>query len=248
MGFYSEIYKGGEEARETLAQLSMPRPTPPSLTQRIAKVLIDHDYPISMSSIHGVAALIFGRSVSNRGESARDPSRTSMLHNGGRRTLASREDSPPRGLTRLPLLPAITPSTNLMPTAEQLMLQDLHAKYAAVQVGPAFTRLYGTTAVDHMFAHFHERLNKHFNFMNYKAGTNGHFNAEDSRQLIALIEEIQEAQEVLTTRRNRVRRRGRLPSSYRTMPRISGSLWRESHSRRHASDRRCQVRTGVLTV
>jgi eukaryotic-like serine/threonine-protein kinase len=85
-----------------------------------------------------------------------------------------------------------------MPTAEQLMLQDLQAKYAAEQVGPAFTRLYGETATDRMFANFHERLNGHFAFMNYKAGASGrHFNAEDSRQLMALIEEIQEAQEVL---------------------------------------------------
>jgi tRNA A-37 threonylcarbamoyl transferase component Bud32 len=84
-----------------------------------------------------------------------------------------------------------------MPTAEQLMLQDLQAKYATEQVGPAFKRLYGETANDRMFANFHERLNGHFEFMNYKAGTNGHFNAEDSRQLLALIEEIQTAQEVL---------------------------------------------------
>jgi hypothetical protein len=52
VGFYGEIYKGGEEAKETLAQLSMPRPSPPSLAQRVAKVFIDHDYPISMASIH----------------------------------------------------------------------------------------------------------------------------------------------------------------------------------------------------
>ena len=52
VGFYGEIYKGGEEAREALAQLSMPRPSSPSLAQRIAKVLIDHDYPIAWTSIH----------------------------------------------------------------------------------------------------------------------------------------------------------------------------------------------------
>jgi eukaryotic-like serine/threonine-protein kinase len=48
-----------------------------------------------------------------------------------------------------------------------------------------------------MFANFHGRLNAHFEFLNQKAQTNRHFNAADSRELMALIEEIRSAQETL---------------------------------------------------
>lgn len=48
-----------------------------------------------------------------------------------------------------------------------------------------------------MCASLHQRLNDLFDFMNYKIGSNRHFNAEPSRQLISLIEEINEAREVL---------------------------------------------------
>ena len=78
------------------------------------------------------------------------------------------------------------------------MLQDLHDYYAIKEVDPKFLRLYGDMGSNSlMFADFHGRLNGHFQFMNYKAGTNRHFNAEDSRQLISLIQEVRDAQRVL---------------------------------------------------
>lgn len=85
-----------------------------------------------------------------------------------------------------------------MATPEEMMLQDLIAKYAAVVIEPAFERLYQTPeTTSRMFAHFHQRLNTHFEFMNYKIRAGRHFNAEDSRQLIALIDEIRDAQQVM---------------------------------------------------
>jgi eukaryotic-like serine/threonine-protein kinase len=70
--------------------------------------------------------------------------------------------------------------------------------YAGVKVDPAYARLYpeqGPTS--RMFANFHQRLNELFAFMNAKAKSNRHFNAEESRNLIALIEEIEDAQKIL---------------------------------------------------
>jgi eukaryotic-like serine/threonine-protein kinase len=78
------------------------------------------------------------------------------------------------------------------------MLKDLERRYVNADASGAFTRLYPDPGViSRMFAHFHERLNGHFNFMNQKAQTNHHFNAEDSRNLLGLIDEIRESQEIL---------------------------------------------------
>ncbi|MHB8294335.1 MAG: protein kinase family protein [Acidimicrobiales bacterium] len=85
-----------------------------------------------------------------------------------------------------------------MPAPEELMLQDLRDRYGGVEVEPAFARLYDDVGANgRMFADFHQRLNGHFDFMNRKARVNRHFNAEDSRQLIALIDDIRDAQQVL---------------------------------------------------
>ncbi len=85
-----------------------------------------------------------------------------------------------------------------MDTPEALMLSDLRAQYQAVDAQPAFTRLYGDDeSLDLMYAYFHQQLNSHFDFMNAKAQANNHFNAEDSRQLIDLIQDIDDAREVL---------------------------------------------------
>lgn len=40
------------------------------------------------------------------------------------------------------------------------------------------------------FASLHERLDHELEFLNYKIGVNGHFNAENSRNLLGLIEEV----------------------------------------------------------
>lgn len=85
-----------------------------------------------------------------------------------------------------------------MAAPEELMLRDLLDKYASIEVDPAYLRLYPErVAARRMFAHFHCQLNDLFAFMNSKARTNRHFNAEESRQLIALIEDIQDSQKVL---------------------------------------------------
>ena len=80
---------------------------------------------------------------------------------------------------------------------EELMLQDLADRYASAEIKPAFTRLYPTDTIGRMCASLHQRLNELLGFMNYKIGSNRHFNADQSRDLILLIEEIREAKEVL---------------------------------------------------
>lgn len=85
-----------------------------------------------------------------------------------------------------------------MATPEELMLSDLFGKYAGAEVATEYSRLYpqqGKTG--RMFASFHERLNELFAFMNAKARSNQHFNADQSRSLLALIDEIEDAQKVL---------------------------------------------------
>ena len=78
------------------------------------------------------------------------------------------------------------------------MLQDLRDRYAGIEVGPEFARLYdGVSVNSRMFASLHQRLNSLFDFMNYKIRTNRHFNADESRQLLALIDEVRVAQQVL---------------------------------------------------
>jgi eukaryotic-like serine/threonine-protein kinase len=83
-------------------------------------------------------------------------------------------------------------------TPEELMLHDLEQRYRRAEVSPAFTRLYPEPgAISRMFADFHQRLNGNFEFMNQKSQTNRHFNAAESRDLMAVIQEIRNAQEVM---------------------------------------------------
>jgi hypothetical protein len=85
-----------------------------------------------------------------------------------------------------------------VPEPEQLILLDLRDRYASIEVEPAFARLYDELDTNSlMFANFQQRLNKLFDFMNYKIGVNRHFNADDSRELISLIAEIRDAQQLL---------------------------------------------------
>lgn len=86
----------------------------------------------------------------------------------------------------------------VMATPEELMWQDLVTKYSDMALDPTFSRLYETPEpMNKMFADFHQRLNAQFEFMNYKMRANGHFNAENSRQLITLIDDIRDAQQLL---------------------------------------------------
>lgn len=81
-----------------------------------------------------------------------------------------------------------------------MMLSDFEGRYSGVPVDEAYMRLYpGPGVANRVAAHFHERLNRLFSFMNDKAGTNGHYNADQSRELLALIEEIRDAEQLLRT-------------------------------------------------
>jgi hypothetical protein len=73
----------------------------------------------------------------------------------------------------------------------ELMLSDLKAKYQAQPSSPAFSRLYEDDAFGHMFAVLHERLNNHFDAINDRARTTRHYWAENSRDLIGLIREME---------------------------------------------------------
>jgi len=78
-----------------------------------------------------------------------------------------------------------------MPSPTDLMLSDLHAKYAAQANHPAFARLYLDDAeFGHMFSILHRKLNQHFEDINDRARTTRHYWAENSRNLLDLIEEI----------------------------------------------------------
>jgi hypothetical protein len=73
------------------------------------------------------------------------------------------------------------------------MLDDLKAKYGAQQSSPAFSRLYGgDPEYGHMFAVLHERLNQHFADINGRARSTHHYWADNSRDLIALIDDLDE--------------------------------------------------------
>lgn len=85
-----------------------------------------------------------------------------------------------------------------MATPGEMMLQDLVDKYSGSKVSSDYMRLYPERAsTSPIFASLHERLNALFEFMNAKARTNRHFNANESRELIALIDEIRDCRATL---------------------------------------------------
>ncbi|MGY3312500.1 tRNA A-37 threonylcarbamoyl transferase component Bud32 [Peribacillus simplex] len=54
------------------------------------------------------------------------------------------------------------------------------------------------TSLNEIFPLLHSKLNDLFEFLNYKNNSNGHYNAEDSRQLLDIIEQIRILQAKLT--------------------------------------------------
>lgn len=72
-----------------------------------------------------------------------------------------------------------------------LMVADLREKYEAVPSSKVFERLYDDPEWGHMFAVLHKRLNEHFSDINGRAETTRHYWADHSRDLIALIREIE---------------------------------------------------------
>lgn len=75
----------------------------------------------------------------------------------------------------------------------ELMLGDLADKYAAEPASDAFMRLYADDErFGRVFASLHERLNDHFVAINDRARSTRHYWADNSRALIALIDELAE--------------------------------------------------------
>jgi hypothetical protein len=73
----------------------------------------------------------------------------------------------------------------------ELMLADLISHYAEAPASTAFTRLYADDAqFGHAFAVLHERLNQHFGSINGRARSTRHYWADPSRDLLALIDEL----------------------------------------------------------
>ncbi|MER5758592.1 protein kinase family protein [Streptomyces sp. NPDC002082] len=73
----------------------------------------------------------------------------------------------------------------------ELMLADLSQKYADMEVSNAFLRLYESDArFGRAFASIHERLNGHFESINDRAETTGHYWAEPSREMLTLTKEV----------------------------------------------------------
>ena len=73
----------------------------------------------------------------------------------------------------------------------EFMLADLREKYEAMPAARAFSRLYDDPDWGHMFAVLHKRLNEHFADINGRAKSTHHYWAENSRDLLALIDEIE---------------------------------------------------------
>ncbi len=78
-----------------------------------------------------------------------------------------------------------------MAIPNEFRLADLKEKYAEHASSPAFTRLYEhDPEFGHMFSVLHQRLNEHFDDINDRALTTHHYWADNSRDLLALIREL----------------------------------------------------------
>lgn len=72
----------------------------------------------------------------------------------------------------------------------ELVLANLKEKYESQAASPAFVRIYDDPEFGHMFAVLHQRLNRHFDEINGRAKSTHHYWAENSRNMLGLIEEI----------------------------------------------------------
>jgi len=74
------------------------------------------------------------------------------------------------------------------------MLADLTSRYAALPASDTFERLYADDMhFGHIFATLHERLNQHFDSINGRIKTTKHYWADASRDMLALIDELEDA-------------------------------------------------------
>src|SRR4051812_36967331 len=75
----------------------------------------------------------------------------------------------------------------------ELMLGDLNRRYAQMTVSEDFLRLYTDEAqFGRIFASFHERLNQHFDAINDRARSTHHYWADNSREMLSLVDELEE--------------------------------------------------------
>ena len=79
----------------------------------------------------------------------------------------------------------------MVPDPVEFMVADLREKYESRPASRSFLRLYDDADWGHMFAVLHKRMNQHFGDINGRAKTTRHYWADNSRDLLALIEEIE---------------------------------------------------------
>lgn len=85
-----------------------------------------------------------------------------------------------------------------MDDAVEWMLADLADKYAPISISDRFMRLYmDDERFGKIFASLHEQLNQHFEAINGRVKTTHYYWADDSRKMLALISEMNEALDVL---------------------------------------------------
>lgn len=72
----------------------------------------------------------------------------------------------------------------------KFMLQDIDTKYEERADSPEFVRLYKGSRWEHMFAVLHEELNQHFDAINGRAETTGHYWADNSRAMLDLLKDL----------------------------------------------------------
>lgn len=78
------------------------------------------------------------------------------------------------------------------------MLDDLTSRYAEMPASEAFARLYTDDAhFGRVFASLHERLNGHFDAINGRAKSTKHYWADASREMLALMEELDDTLDCL---------------------------------------------------
>ncbi len=91
--------------------------------------------------------------------------------------------------------PSARPSgegVDAMETPTDRMLHALQVKYAEQAASDSFIRLYGDREFGHMFSVLHKRLNQHFDDINDRAKSTHHYWAASSRDLIALMDELEQ--------------------------------------------------------
>ena len=80
-----------------------------------------------------------------------------------------------------------------VPDPMELMIADLTSRYAEKPASGDFSRLYVDDGrFGHVFAALHEQLNQHFGSINGRAKSTKHYWADPSRDMLALIEELED--------------------------------------------------------